>query len=173
MPHKKQKKHAETEVVAKAPEQTVRVLEHKADLARSKAKGTLLTLDELPEFLSAHMKELEETEHYKKHGTVWFYLDTVGTEMKGRYRFNQEAKSMEEMFKPVTNEEYENLPFNEKARFWSGDKPLSVLIYRDPDVRLRRLSVYGDDRPMGIAPVVVAKQPPIQTEPELKEAKRK
>jgi hypothetical protein len=106
---------------------TGKVLEQRGDFIQSKAVGQLLTLDKLPKFLSTGgMEELEKTEPYKQYGYVCFYLYTVGTEMHGRYKFNPKAQTLQEMFKPVSEKEYDNLPLRETARFWPGDSPLVV-----------------------------------------------
>lgn len=146
---------------------TVRILEQKANFEQSKAKGRLLTLDELPEFLSTRMKELEGTESYRQTGYVWFYLGTVGTTMNGAYGFNPTGRTLEEMFKRITEDEYCALPSTDRARFTAGDKPVAVYLRHDEGVGDRRVVVFGDAWVKHVAPVVVVK-----SEPELKEAAR-
>jgi hypothetical protein len=135
-----------------------KVLEWSADYVQSKTRGTQLTLEELPNFLSTRLEDLENTKSYRRDGHVWFYLGTVGTDMDGPYRFDQEARTLQEMFKPVTETEYDLLPFSERARFWAGDKPLSVHLWLNPLVDGKRLGIDGVDSPLHLAPVVVVKQ---------------
>ena len=155
MPHKQKKKHAEVEM-------TINILQQRGNRAESKAKGKLLTIDELPKFLSSRMKDLEETKHYKKRGRIWFYLGTKGMRMKGHHRFNQDAETLQEMFKPVSENEYVDLPFNEKAGLWAGKGPLILGINRDTLVAPWHVDISGDFNSKGVAPVIVVKQTKVQ-----------
>ncbi len=142
---------------------TIRILEQKADFAQSKAQGTLLTLEEVPEFLKTRMKELENTAFCRKNGYVWFYLDTVGTELHGTYQFYPEAKSLQEMLKPVIESVYHDLPCDERVRFFAGEHPLMVYVGLNPDIHDWRVDVYGNYKPNCAAPLVVTKE--VQSEP--------
>ena len=134
----------------------VKILEQIANHEQSKQKGQLLSLDELPQFLREHIKDLENTSYYKEKGYVWFYLVTAGTELDGYFKVNQDGKTFEEMLQKVSKKEYNNLPFNEKARFWRGNQPLRVGLNRGPGGG--RLGVTGSYSPQLGAPVVVVKQ---------------
>ena len=140
---------------------TANVLEHWADFAQSKAKGALLTLEELPKFLSSSLKELENTASYKQSGLVWFYLKTTGSQrtdgILSTYKFNREKRTLKEMFTEVSEIEYINLPLSERARFWSGSQHLQVALGR-LDVSDVRLDIYGNGWLGNVAPVVVVKQ---------------
>ncbi len=118
----------------------------------------LITFKEVPRFLRLHMKDIENTNYYKANGVAWFYLDTVGMEMKGYYRFNSEGKRQDEMFKPVSKEEFDNLLAEEKAHFGSDDKKqLAVYILRDPKPDQWRIGVIGSDPHYPASLVVLAK----------------
>jgi hypothetical protein len=78
--------------------------------------------------------------------------------MHGTYWFNPEAKTRQEMFKPVIESEYHDLPCNERVRFWAGEHPLQVYLGRDPNSYDWCVDVYGSYNPQIPAPVVVAKQ---------------
>jgi len=169
MPHK-QKKHAETEM-------TINILQQKGNRAVAKEMGRLLTLEELPKFLSSRMRELEDTKYYNKHGHTWFYLGTKGMRTNGHHRFNREAETLQEMFKPVTEGEYSALPFGEKAGLWAGKGPLIVSISRDVLAGAWHVGISGDFNSKGVAPVMVVKQTKAQAKAndksDLKNAKRK
>ncbi len=132
------------------------MIEHGLGSMQSKEAGMLLSLEELPKFLNGMLKDLENTEHYMKNGYVFFYLATVGTSMNGPYRFDPLAKTLEGMFRPVSEREYRNLPFEERARFWPGKHRLSVGIGRSPYVRWH-IYVGGCEEPLEMSSVAVVK----------------
>ena len=152
---------------------TTKVLEQKANHDQSKALGTLLTLEELPKVLKIRIEDLENTKFYKIFGFVVFHLDTVGTKMNGYYGFDLEGRTLVEMFIPIVDnkgltseqggnesqikETWLSLPFNERARFFGGNKPLLVNLGRGIFGDWR-LGVSGVDSQCGVAPVVVVKQ---------------
>jgi hypothetical protein len=134
------------------------VKEMRATFTESKEIGTLLNLEELPKFISeGGIKLLENTDHYRERGWVSFFIDVVGMNMHGFFRFNTEGKTVDEMFIPISKNEYFKLPFNERARFWRGILPLSVELGRSPDFNGWRLGI-GGVKPDVVAPVVVVKQ---------------
>jgi len=137
---------------------TATVLQEGGNYDQSSRKGTLLTLEELPKFLKTGIKDLENTEHYKENGYVWFYLSTKGTDKRGFHKFNPNAETVDEMFKPVSEKQYYDLPFAERAYFYGGNQPLSVYLDRGPDFDDRRVGVVGFNSPQVVAPVVVVKQ---------------
>ncbi len=136
---------------------TAKVIEQCGNFAQSQEHGTLLTLQSLPQFMqNGLLAGLENTTHYKKEGHVWFYL-ADGTKMNGPYRFKSEAKTIEEMFTKVSKEEWKKLPYNKRAYFYGGNRPLSLHLYnvvRDN----RRLNIDGERSPDYTAPVVVIAQ---------------
>jgi hypothetical protein len=136
-----------------------RVLERDSNYVQSRANGTLFTLEELARLISTILKDLENTRRYKLTGYVGFYLDTVGMDFGwNTFKFNPKAKTLQTMFKPVTEADYDALPFNERARFWSGEQPLYVGLRRDPCGYYGRLDVNGNDSPLATASVVVVNQ---------------
>ena len=137
---------------------TAKVIEQCGNFAQSQEHGTLLTFKNLPQFMqNGLLAGLENTKHYKKEGYVGFYLADVGTKMTGPYRFNSEAKTIGEMFTNVSEEKWDKLPFNERAYFYGGYRPLSLYLYR-VGRNDRRLNVNGNVSPEDVAPVVVIAQ---------------
>jgi len=124
---------------------------------QSRQKGMLLTLEELPKFLSkGGMGRLESTEEYYRGGLVWFYLATKGTDMRGAYRFNPDAETLEDMFRKVSRRELGTLLFSEIALFYPGDHQLSVSLHSSPGSNFARLIINGNS--YDTAPVAVVKQ---------------
>jgi len=158
------------------PEVRALVLEHRGTYAESAQKGTLLTLEELPRFLKAGLRDLESTEHYEKYGFVWFYLRTRDTPMSGFYKFNEFGETLEEMFQQVTEDEYYQLPLHHRAYFNIGMQPLAVGIDKDPRTSGRKIGIFGFNAPQQVAPITVVKEAgPIaavkrQSEPDEQEA---
>jgi hypothetical protein len=143
------------QITGKVFEQRVQV-----NFTQSKAMGQLLTLEELPKFLSTGgIKDLENTTLYKQIGYTSFFLDTIGTMMDGTYKFNATAQTVQEMFKEVSKYDWEDLPFSERAQFGAGNKPLRVYLSTvGTGCGIReRLSVHADGSPDIPAPVVVIK----------------
>jgi UDP:flavonoid glycosyltransferase YjiC (YdhE family) len=136
----------------------VRVLQRYANYAHSKAAGTMLTLEELPQLLRTSLAALENTRHFQQKGYVLFYLLTVGTEMDGPHKFNPEGTTFYEMFKPVTIEEFSKLPFNEKAYFYGGTRPLYVMIGSTKNGGEGRINVSAEGNYELDAPIVVVKK---------------
>ena len=137
---------------------TATVLQERGNYDQSMQKGTLLTLEELPKFLKTGIQDLENTEHYKENGYVWFYLSTKGTDKRGFHKFNPDAETVDEMFKKVSEKQYYKLPFTERAYFYGGNQPFSVGLVREPDFGVGRVYVGGYGSPRDVAPVVVVKQ---------------
>ena len=141
-----------------------KVVEQMADYQRSvdvarEHNGTLIRLERLPQLLNDpdFVKSIESTESYKRNGSVWFWTDTVGTNLNGYYRINPQGKSLDDMFRFISaslDTKAKEVPFNERAYFWIGNYPLSVGI-RGSDSDYGRLVVYGDDGLDNAAPVVV------------------
>ena len=107
-----------------------KIFETEADFQKSTELGRLLTLEELPEFLSSGgLQAIENIAHYKQNGSVKFWLNTKDTDMGGFYRFDQEGHTLQEMFTKVDGKEFGALPFEERAYFWKGNQPLFVTIW--------------------------------------------
>ena len=155
-------------------QRTAGVVEQKGDFTQSKTLGSLLTLTELPKFLSTGgIKDLENTAFYKQNGYVLFYLDTLGIEIHdscyGSCKFNPKGQTLQEIFKHVSESECRDLPFNERAHFWAIDhkKPLLAVLQADdgrtpPGTVKVFLTFNAYFGPSFVAPVVVVKQ----TEPK-------
>ena len=134
----------------------VKIIEEEADYAKVKAKYMLPTLEMLPKLInSGLLKDLENTASYLQKGCTGFYLDTIGTKLNGRFRFNPKGQTVQDMFKKVTENQYLNLPFTERATFFAGDQPLFVGLRYDPFVYGGRLFVLSTDSLPRAAPVVV------------------
>ena len=128
------------------------IIEQEADYEESKniAKkhnGALIKLERLVQLLNDpdFVKSIEGTESYKTHGDTWFWTGTKGTNLDGFYRTNPQGKTLDEMFTFISDsfdEKVEKIPFNERARFWKGNWPLSVNVRRS-DFNVRRLFVVG------------------------------
>lgn len=136
------------------------VIEEKSDYYRSRSKGKLFAFKELPKVFRQLIKDLEKTKFYKDKGYVWFYLDTVGTKSSGTFKFNPEGKTIQEMFKSVTQKDYSKLPPNERTFFFKGDWPMTVFLMRVPGMGYRRVVVEGvsHQNVHGVAPIVVIKK---------------
>ena len=151
-----------------------KVVERKADYQRSgdvasEHNGTRIRLERLPQLLNDpyFVKSIEGTESYKGNGYTWFWTDTVGTNLSGYYKINPQGKTLDEMFTFISKEfdsKVQAVPFNERAYFYKGNQPLSVLVWRS-DVYFRRLYVYGYFRLDNVAPVVVVEQASSQAKP--------
>ena len=141
-----------------------KVVEQKADYQRSvdvarKHNGTLIRLKRVPQLLNdpEFVKTIEDTESYKRNRYTWFWTDTEGTNLNGYYRRNPQGKTLDEMFTFISDgfdRKVEKVPFNERASFWKGNRPLSVVVGR-PGVYDGRLYIFGYDRLDSVAPVVV------------------
>ena len=141
-----------------------KVVEQIADYQRSvdvarEHNGALIKLERLPQLLNDpdFVKSIEDTESYKRNGFTWFWTDTVGTNLSGYYRINPQGKTLDEMFTFISKDfdsKVQAVPFNERASFWKGNQPLSVVVGR-PGVYDGRLYIFGYDRLDSVAPVVV------------------
>jgi hypothetical protein len=141
---------------------------HQSGDVASQHNGTRIKLERLPALLNdpEFVKTIEDTGSYKRNGYTWFWTDTVGTNLSGYYKINPKGKTLDEMFTFISKDfdrKVEAVPFNERAYFYKGSKPLSVVVGRS-DV-LRRLDVDGYDGLDLVAPVVVVEQDSSQAKP--------
>ncbi len=133
---------------------TAKVLEKKADFGQSGAQeGGVKSLERLhqlihdPEFV----KNIENTEFYKRNGYAWFWTGIKGTEKARYHRITSQG------FEFISNNydaAVKKVPHNELAYFYKGSNYLSVGVRRS-DVDYGRLLVDGFDGLDGVAPVVV------------------
>jgi hypothetical protein len=159
-------------VAARKEETQIRlpmIIEQEADYKKSKniAKmhnGALIKLERLVQLLNDpdFVKSIEGTESYKTDGYTWFWTDTVGINLDGLYRMNPQGKTLDEMFTFISDSfdrNVEKIPFNERARFWKGNRPLSVYV-GGSNVFDMRLYVYGYNYEFNNldVPVVVVEQ---------------
>ncbi|MDE1768671.1 MAG: hypothetical protein KGH64_00050 [Candidatus Micrarchaeota archaeon] len=138
---------------------TTEIHELSAGFEESKKVGKLFTLEEFPKVFNSLVNGLENTKAYKLNGYVFFYLDTIGTNMNGYYKFNPAGKTVQEMFQQVSEMEYRHLPFENQSYIHGGSMPLRVFLEHDSFIHGGRLNVLGDGRLGGVAPVVVTKHP--------------
>ena len=113
-----------------------------------------------PEFVSAFtaiVEGLENTNFYKNHGYVWFYLNSTGLKTQGYFKLNPAGKTIEEMFIPVSTNEYSRLPYRERAYFLPGEQRMRIYLGHDPRACRARI-VVGHNKPQYPAPAVVVKQ---------------
>ncbi|MDE1859011.1 MAG: hypothetical protein KGH67_00605 [Candidatus Micrarchaeota archaeon] len=146
---------------------SAKVIEQEADHQRSgdiarEHNGTRIRLERLPQLLNDpnFVESIEGTQSYKRDGYTWFWTDSVGTNLSGYYRINPQGKTLDEMFTFVSDSidrNVEKVPFNERAYFWKGPLPLSVVVRRS-GVYFGRLNVVGYYRLDNVAPVVVVEQ---------------
>lgn len=131
----------------------------------------MLTIQELPSFLSRYMKDLENTTHYKKNGYVRFYLHSQRLGSLYNYtRFNPSGKTLKSMFIPLKDstgrtlpqngksieieQKFRNLPFKERARLSGFGKYLSVAVFRDEYFKTR-IEIFGFSEPRKASIIVV------------------
>lgn len=93
----------------------VAVIENPANFHQSQERGTLLTLERLPQAINKGLIEkLESTEFYRKKGEVWFYLSDQWAVLEdGLFRFNKYGKTLSEMFEHFQGSE--RMTFKERA----------------------------------------------------------
>lgn len=80
----------------------------------------------------------------------WFYIDgRLDAKMNGFYKVNYENGTLEQ----VPAEDWNALPYNDRAYVYGGSRPPSLLISRG--AHGERFAVYGIGLPTDVAPVVV------------------
>lgn len=127
----------------------VNIVERKGDYRQSRAVaeaqgGRLITLQE-----AIRLAKVDPITFNTLEGK-WFYLnDGRGTEMEEHYKIDYGRKILER----VSEEEWYKLPFDERAYFYGGNRPLSLYVGRE-GASGGRMLFGSDDSPHLTAPVV-------------------
>lgn len=113
---------------------------------KSKKAGELLTFEDLPTYLKPLIGELEKTKSFKQRGFVRFYINTMGTGMKGPFEFEINGRTVAQMFQPVTKDRFGSLQPERRAYFFNGggERPLTVELRRASDSNDVRIVIGAD-----------------------------
>ena len=144
--------------------QLPKIVEHDADaklsgiIARSYS-GHLIELERVPELIldSRFMDSIRKTSSYSRHGDVWFWTGTVGTELNGYYKINPEGRDVKDRFVPIKRDSslFGTRDCRQVALFLKGDMQLSVSIISAFTFAGRDITVSGAFRDSMPAPLVV------------------